>query len=902
MTTDRLAGRKTLKVDGFLEELEKEEIKSRVDIVDVFSSFGVKLVSKGKGFTGKCPWHEDKNPSLSVDRQKGLYHCFGCGESGDVVSLVEKMKGVGFREALSYLKSHTNLAGNNGKTHGVAQRRTPQTSAAVPAESSGAKTDMVFILDEVAARYASSLQAHPEARAYLASRGLDLPELASGFTIGYCPGTLNDSLSAAQKEELSRMGILKPSGREHMAGCITVPLLDEGGHVAGFYGRRIGAGSARAHLYLSGPHRGLVNRKAAGVYREELVLAESVLDALSLIAAGVPNVIPCYGTGGFTEEHLKLLRDERVKSVVVAFDNDEAGIRGAEKLTAKLLAEGFEVKTVAPLAAKDWNEELVAGTLSKEGVRKLIEASPLRQRASDATSKDVFRLSVEGNRYLFGAQDVSYRVIGVKELFVSSLRVNIRAEYNGLRSIDNVDLYAARSRAAFAMGTGGLLGLEPTRIERDLLRMIDCLEAERDRKLSLGEQAPRPMSAEEKAIGLELLESQDIMERIASDMGELGYVNEEANKKLVYLAAVSRLLPQPLNIYIQAGASGGKSALLSTLERMLPSEAVIKAFTISPQAFHYVNEEGFLGKVFLMGEAIHDESIEAMVRQMQSEGELSRLVTLKDPKSGEYKTHLLKKPVRMSFMVTSTALQLHPENASRCLTLTVDESAAQTQEVQKWMGKRRSLHGRARETERILARHQAAQRLMEPLCVTNPLAPRIRFPKERPTMRRAFEQFLTLMDAACLLRQKRKEIRVISDEATGKEERFIQCDLEDYRVAHALFMEGVFRANAEDIPAATRRLYEVIRAMLRTMSREQGVEMTQVSFIQKDLREYSKLGGEFIKKHLRFLVDYEYLQITRGKLQGTRFSYRLREDSPLEDMDSNAMSTPEELAEALRDD
>ena len=107
MSTDKLGGRKTLVVEGFLEEFEKDEIKRRVDITALFDSFGVTLTAKGKGFVARCPWHEDREPSLSVDREKGLYHCFGCGESGDVVSLVQKFRGVGFRDALEYLKGHT---------------------------------------------------------------------------------------------------------------------------------------------------------------------------------------------------------------------------------------------------------------------------------------------------------------------------------------------------------------------------------------------------------------------------------------------------------------------------------------------------------------------------------------------------------------------------------------------------------------------------------------------------------------------------------------------------------------------------------------------------------------------------------------------------------------------------
>ena len=893
MSEDKLGGRKTLVVEGFLEEFEKDEIKGRVDIVSLFDSFGVTLKGKGKGFVGKCPWHEDSTPSLSVDREKGLYHCFGCGESGDVVTLVQKFKGVGFKEAVEYLRAHTGFTPANGRG---TPRRMDRASAAAQASD-----EFRFILDEVAARYASALLSHREARAYLASRGLDRAELIMGFKLGYCAGELGDSLNGAQKAELIRLGILKASGGEHFKGCVVFPLLDDAGHVVGFYGRRVTSNSGPAHLYLPGPHRGLFNREAAKVYREELLLTESVIDALSLLAMGIPNAMPCYGVNGFTEEHARLLHDERVKTLAIGFDADEAGRRGAEQLAERLAGEGFSVKVVEPSVGKDWNEALLAGTLDKEAVRKLIDEAPLHERQKEDQPKEAFRMSTEGERYLFVAQDISYRVIGVKDIFVSSLRVNVRAEYAGIKAIDNVDLYAARSRSAFAMSLAGLFSLEPTRIERDLMKMIDSLEAQRDKKLALSDPAPTPMSAEEKALGLSLLEDPDLFDRIAADMSEMGYVNEDANKQIVYLAAVSRLLPQPLNVYIQAGSAGGKSALLSTLERLLPPESAIKAFTISPQAFHYVPEDGFLNKVFIMGEAIHDEDIEAMVRQMQSEGELSRLVTLKDLKSGEYKARLLKKPVKMSFMVTSTALQLHPENASRCLILTVDESPAQTEEVQKWMGKKRSVHARAEEVQRIIARHQAAQRLLEPIGISNPLAPHIKFPKERPTMRRAFEQFLTLMDAACFLRQKQKQVRLWRNPLTDKDERFIECDIEDYRVAWRLFKEAVFKANAADIPAGTRRLYELIRQMLAGMGKEQGIPVTELSFIQKDLREYTRLGSEFIKKHLRFLVDYEYLQLGGGKLHGTRFSYRLRQDGPLEDMDADSMSSPEELQEALCD-
>ena len=319
MSQDKLGGRKTLAVEGFLQEFEKDEIKRRVDIVSLFDSFGVVLTAKGKGFAGRCPWHHDKEPSL-WKTAKGLLP-LGRGESGDVVPWCRGARS-GLQGSPGVLEGSRGNTSSNGHRDG---RRMPRTSVVHPTSdvTVSSERDLRFILDDVAARYAAALLGRIDARAYLASRGRDEAQLITGFKIGYCVGTLADSLSSAQKADLTRLGVLKAS-EEHFKGCIVVPLLDEQNHVAGFYGRRISANSGPAHLYLPGPHRGLVNRAAAKVYREELILTESIIDALSLIVLGILNVIPCYGVNGFTEEHGKLLRDERVKTVAVGFDSDEA--------------------------------------------------------------------------------------------------------------------------------------------------------------------------------------------------------------------------------------------------------------------------------------------------------------------------------------------------------------------------------------------------------------------------------------------------------------------------------------------------------------------------------------------------------------------------------------------------
>jgi hypothetical protein len=307
--------------------------------------------------------------------------------------------------------------------------------------------------------------------------------------------------------------------------------------------------------------------------------------------------------------------------------------------------------------------------------------------------------------------------------------------------------------------------------------------------------------------------------------------------------------------------------------------------------------------VFFMGESIHDEGIEGLVRQMQSEGEISRLVTVKDEKTGEMSARLIRKKVRMSFMVTSTALHLNAENASRCVILTADESKTQTHKVQERLGINHDLAGvimNPTESVRIIRKHYAAQMLLKKVYVYNPYCKHIKFPTARPSMRRAYEQFLTMIDTICFLRQMQKPDELKLNPATREEIVCKACDLTDYRIAYDLFTAGILQNSGFDIPTGTRKLHEAIRKMVRGQAEKQQLKVNEVSFIQKQLREYTQLGGEFIKKHIRILVSYEYLEVLGGRRHGTRYAYRLREDSPIEEMDTGMITTPDELKKLIK--
>jgi DNA primase len=888
MSQDKLGGRRTLAVAGFLEEFEKEEIKARVDITSLFTSFGVELVHRGKGLVARCPWHEDKDPSLSVDRGKGLYHCFGCGESGDVVSLVQKVKGIGFKEALEFLRTYTGSTSGNGK---AAPRRMVKASAATQASE-----DIPFILDEVAARYASNLLSHTEAGAYLASRGLDRPDLITEFRLGYAAGTLAGSLSDAQKAELTRLGILKASGGEHFKGCIVFPLLDEAGHVVGFYGRRITANSAPLHLYLPGPHCGLMNRGAAKAFGDGLILTESVIDALSLVALGIPGVLPCYGVNGLTEEHVRLLHEERVKGLILGFDSDEAGRAGAEQLAQRLVGEGFAVKVIAPPTGKDWNEALLAGT-TKEQVQELISAAELRQAKLESAVP--FTVTRQGPRYLFEGPTLRYRLLGVRSAFVSSLRVNVRAESTGGGSfLDNVDLYSARSRTLFSSAAAAALSLEAPRVEKDLLFIVDHLEAERDREL-LQHASPEQneLSEEERKAGMELLQSPELFRRITSDLAALGYVGEDLNKQLLYIAASSRKMADPISVVILSQSASGKSLLVESVRRLMPPEEVVAVSSLSDQALNYIGEGGLLHKFLILGEAVHSETVEHQIREMLSSHELSRLVAMKDAKTGELSSRTVRSPVVVAAVMSSTRTEMNPENASRAFLVNADESREQTRRIHEAQRGKYSLERHSRERSlvpRIIEAHHAAQRLLTPRVIVNPFASKLVFPDALMRSRRDHERFVDLIAAVAHLRQFQKTEKDSREASTGETVRYIECDLADYRIAYDILC-ATLPATLSSFPPAALELYDAIRDLLRAKAAREGLKVTEVSVSQREIREACGFAQRWIKRYIQFLADWEYLVVAGSRFRGSRNAYRLFHDEPIRLVDLSMIPSPQDM-------
>lgn len=340
---------------------ELERLKADISVERLVEASGIALKKSGKDLLGQCPFHDDGEPSLVVTPAKNLWHCFGCGIGGNPIDWVMKQRGVSFRHAVELLRADlagdiSPLAANAGHNDSnipkpaAVKRSTVRTLDAPVAFDA----DDQALLNQVIGYYHDTLKASPEAYAYLESRGFAGEPLAlaiATFKLGYANRTLglrlpekNRVAGNAIRARLQDIGIVRESGHEHFNGSLVIPIFDESGNVVEAYGRKIRDDLRKGtpkHLYLPGQHRGLWNLNAL-VEAKEVILCEALIDALTFWCAGYKNVTSCYGIEGFTDEMPELFKQHNINRILLAFDRDEAGERGAAKVAETLTAIGIE--------------------------------------------------------------------------------------------------------------------------------------------------------------------------------------------------------------------------------------------------------------------------------------------------------------------------------------------------------------------------------------------------------------------------------------------------------------------------------------------------------------------------------------------------------------------------------
>jgi hypothetical protein len=873
-----------------------ERIKTANDLAAVVSERGIELRKKGRQLVAPCPFHGEKTASFNVSSAKGLFHCFGCGVSGDVIGFVTKHDKVSFGGALESLARRAGLDLERlMEERPRIQRRTPLAALTPPRSGKGAPVSKpsaegapphgappTAILSRVVEHYHRTFCEREDAQAYLARRSLTDRDLLRALKIGYADGSLLKVIpkDGEVREQLTSLGVITPEGRELLGGCVVVPIPDPAtGQWTNLYGRGM---RAPRHCYLPGPLRGVLNFQAARLSRE-VVLTESILDALSFHQVGISIAIPIYGVNGFTPDHLDLLKREGVKRVILALDNDDAGRKGTDALKGKLEAAGITVGALSfPEGIKDANELLVSRNGDAGQVfRALLDAAvpmtpeplPPPEPVSTPPSRD------EKTGLQLVREGVTYHA-RVHSLLLGRLRATVKATRGEAFHVDTIDLFASRSRAEFARRAGKALGVEGEAVEAALLALV--VEAEKTAEESQGEdEASTPaMSESERSEALVFLKREDLLDQVARDVDSLGYVGEETNKRLLYFVAVSRKLEDPLSAIVLSQSGAGKSGLTEVIERLCPPEDVVLLTRLTPQSLYYT-EPGFLDrKLVIVEERYGSMEADYSIRVLQSRKKLIAAAPVKDPQTGNMRTKVFTVEARAAFIEATTASSVNHENATRCFELQMDETEEQTRRIherQRLLRTGRGLELR-RQAEVITRRHWNAQRLLEPLPVVIPFADRLSFPSSWMRTRRDHARFLNLIEVSAFLHQHQRE---------RSREGAIVASLADYEAAYGLAGE-VLRETLTDVK---RPLREALQRIQGLAGQGEG------SISRREIREALGVPDSTVRRWLSDLVELEYLEVDGGK-QGKAARYVVTARAPKQELVLGLL-TPEDLRARL---
>ncbi len=338
-----------------------DEIRHRISIANLVGE-RIPLKRSGRNFKANCPFHKEKTPSFMVSDDKGIYHCFGCGEGGDVFNFVMKFDGVGFSDAVRYLAAKAGIE--------VEEERDPEARSRE--EEASRRRRLLMRVNELAREHFQAVLADPTrgkgAREYLQGRGIT-EEIFKQHMLGLADDSW-DSLVTRLGEKRVPIELAEELGlvrRRDSGGYydffrdrLIFPIMTPRGETIGFGGRALSGDDGTAK-YINSPDSP-VYHKSASVYgldrsahamrsSDQSVLVEGYMDFIALHQAGIENVAAPLGTA-LTQGHVSVLA-RYTRNMVLIFDGDEAGQRAAVRALAVFIESGIMPRVVVLPSGED---------------------------------------------------------------------------------------------------------------------------------------------------------------------------------------------------------------------------------------------------------------------------------------------------------------------------------------------------------------------------------------------------------------------------------------------------------------------------------------------------------------------------------------------------------------------
>ena len=920
-------------------------LKSEVSLQRLAEARGIELKRHGADLIGLCPFHDDREPSLVITPQKNLWHCLGaCQGGGSVIDWIMKLEGVSFRHAVELLQNdYQPLAADEPRA--VKRSTVPKLSAPIEGGS-----DNQQLLNQAIDYYHETLKQDPDALAYLEKRGIADVEAIDTFKLGLSNRTLGYRLPQANRKDgaairgqLQQIGLYRGSGHEHFSGSLIIPVIDEHGNVQEVYGRKLLSNLRKGtpkHLYLPGPHRGVFNIASLKATKE-IILCESLIDALTFWCHGYRNVTSSYGIEGFTKEHLAAFNQYNIERILIAYDRDDAGEEAATKLSKQLIKAGIDcyrihfpkgmdanayALSVQPASkalgvvirsaiwmgqgerkhdCRDAGGRTTPGAVVEEQVTshklqgkeqegsETIDDGPMTTDKGQVTDDNVLparvlpdapaepvQAEVKDNDIIINREDRRYRIRGLhKNLSYDVLKINLLVTLGDKLHIDTFDLYQSRPRATFIKQASIELGLNEEAIKSDLGKVLMQCEALQEDRIRKA-QAPKPA-----ATPLSDKEQQDALKLLKS----------------------KQLLKRIQQDFLQCGIVGESTntlvGYLAAVSRKLdnPLAVVIQSTSAAGKSslmeavLRFIPNEdrtqysAMTGQsLFYMGETDLKHKVLAIVEE---EGASQAAYALK----------LLQSEGRLTIASTSKdpesgKLVTREYNVEGPVMIFLTTTAIEVDE--ELMNRCLVLTvNEDREQTKAIHQLQRRKRTLEGLIQT----------KERETLLKVHQDAQRLLKPLAVVNPYAEHLTFLNDQTRTRRdhEKYLtlidaiallhQYQREIKTIMHGgkplsyieVMLDDIETANRlahdvlgrtlDELPPQTRKLLTLIDKMVIEACQRRALQRADYRFSRREVREYTQWGNTQLKIHLKRLEELEYLLVHRGG-RGQSFVYELLYD------------------------
>lgn len=855
--------------------MEIRDIKSNLSILTVLNHYSLK---PNKNHMLKCPFHDDKDPSLKVYTNTNTFNCFGCGKAGDQIEFIQLKENSSKHEAIMKAKSLTNFN---------------ETIQPMEPENQEDKTVLprIAVLGKVAQDSKASFKRTAKARDYVRGRKLDPDKLE----VGYIGTDFGKTWNKQLKESVLQLGILKESRQNTIVpkfrNCVLFFTKNRKGQTVGLYGRSINPNGEGKHFYLSGSHQG-VYPGYPGTKTTRLILTESLIDAATLQQQKEIDenytILSLFGTNGFTSEiQLAIKELPELEETILFFDGDKAGDDAVVKTAGKLKA----IKPKLTITRVDTpEEEDINSLLQGHGPeilshlineRKPISNKKEKEQALSRANRGTDTQAPpepepDGNLNTSNPDKITYTenglhfIIwgGIEKENIHRLKLNLLVQLKGNSFKyyqDDVNLYSNGQLQRYIKGAAEELEASGTGLKTTIRKLKSQIESYRLKLIEKQQKALAPnlyqMNTAEQKEALRFLKAKDLVKNTMSAIGKSGLIGEQQNGLLLFFLYLSRLFDDPLHAIIFGKSGSGKTYLQTKISECLPEESVRTITSLTENTLYYSAKGFWKHKVLLIEDLEGVYNAFLPLREFMSKQSISKLTTDKDAKGNNVqKVLMVEGPICVSGATTKA--NIYEDNANRSFLLHVDESPNHAKEV---MGYQRKLQaGMVNEAEQQKYKKllQNTQRLLKQVRVINPFATMLDIPECVFKKLRTNMHYLRLIEIITFYHQCQRPIKT---DTNGKP--FITTTPGDIAWANYLIKDSLLR-KSDELGGQVRCFFESLKSFA---DKKEGPK----TIYAKEVREAFRMNPMTINRYLRELENRGYIQRNGGNRK-TGFEYEIR--------------------------